>query len=144
MGTRQKDIKVPRWDERLGSTVQVEKRTIKIETYVDASFAVDKRRGRSVTGFVTYLNGGPILWKSRLQSTVADSPNAAEYIALYESSVASVGLYNMLEQCGVTLKGTCTIYEDNDGTRRLATNGMGQKKARHLDIKHHYVQELCR
>ncbi len=36
------------------------------------------------------------------------------------------------------------IYEDNDGSRRLAMNGMGQKKARHLETKHHYVQELCR
>ncbi len=36
-----------------------------------------------------------------------------------------------------------SIYEDNDGARRLAMAGMGQKKARHLMTKHHYVQELC-
>ncbi len=36
------------------------------------------------------------------------------------------------------------LLEDNDGARRLATAGMGQKKARHLQIKHHYVQELCK
>ncbi len=34
------------------------------------------------------------------------------------------------------------IYEDNDEARRLATNGMGKKKERHLDIKHYYVQNL--
>ncbi len=42
------------------------------------------------------------------------------------------------------LEDTCLIYEDNDGSRRLAMNGMGQKKARHLETKYHYVQELCR
>ncbi len=30
------------------------------------------------------------------------------------------------------------------GSRRLGTSGLGQKKARHLDIKLHYVQELCK
>ncbi len=115
----------------------------KIETYVDSSFAVDIRKGRSVTGFATYVNGGPVLWKSRLQPTVADSPNAAEYIALYESSKATMGLCNLLKESRIELEDTCYVYEDNDGARRLAMNGMGQKKARHLETKHHYVQELC-
>ncbi len=118
-------------------------KTPKLETFVDSSFAVDERRGRSVTGYITYLNGGPVMWKSHLQSTVADSPNAAEYIALYESAVASTGLSNLLSEIGVELEDTCCIFEDNDGSRRLAMSGMGQKKARHLQTKHHYVQELC-
>ncbi len=119
-------------------------RLLRIETYVDSAFAVDKRRERSVTGYIVYLNDGPILWKSHLQSTVADSPNTAEYIALYESAVASMGLHNLLQECKMKLEDTCLLYEDNDGSRRLAMNGMGQKKARHLQTKHHFVQELCR
>ncbi len=115
-----------------------------VETYVDSSFATDKNKGKSITGYITHINGGPILWKSHLQSTVADSPNASEYIALYESAVASVSLRNLLSEIGVTLNGTCLIHEDNDGSRRLAMSGLGQKKARHLSTKHHYVQELCR
>ncbi len=35
------------------------------------------------------------------------------------------------------------IHEDNDGARILAMSGMGQKRARHLSVKHHYVQDLC-
>ncbi len=55
-----------------------------------------------------------------------------------------MGLQNLLDENGVTLERTCYIHEDNDGSRRLAMSGMGQKKARHLQTKHHYVQELCR
>ncbi len=36
------------------------------------------------------------------------------------------------------------IYIDNDGAIKLVTAGMGQKRARHLPIKKHYVFELCR
>ncbi len=38
---------------------------------------------------------------------------------------------------------TPMIYEDNNGSRRLAMNGMGQKNVRHLNIKYHYIQSLC-
>ncbi len=111
---------------------------LRIDTYVDTSYATDARRGRSITGYAALMTGGPILWRSHLQSTVADSPNAAEYIGLYEAAVAATGMRNLLLEIGVEC---CTpvLHEDNDGARRLATDGMGQKKARHLMIKYHYV-----
>ncbi|MCP4125689.1 MAG: hypothetical protein GY753_01340 [Gammaproteobacteria bacterium] len=116
---------------------------LRLETYVDASYAVDPVRRRSVTGYVICLGGGPVLWRSHLQSTVADSPNAAEYIGMYEAVVATMGVKNLLAELGVDLP-TPVIYEDNDGVIRLAMSGMGQKKARHLDVKHHLVQDMCR
>ncbi len=111
----------------------------RMDSYADSSFAIDKRNGRSVTGFITYLNGGAVLWKSRLQPTVADSPNAAEYIALYEASQATMVMCNLVGEVGVKLENGCYVHEDNDGSRRLAMSGMGQKNARHLDNKYHYV-----
>ncbi len=77
-----------------------------------------------------------------MQSIVAESINTAEYIALYEAAVSVIGTHNLLMEMGME-KHTPIICEDNDGARRLAMNGMGQKKARHLDIKHHYVQSVC-
>ncbi|MCP4314863.1 MAG: hypothetical protein GY789_02175, partial [Hyphomicrobiales bacterium] len=115
----------------------------RLDAYVDSAFAVDQKRGRSITGYAVYLAGGPIHWRSHLQSTVADSPNAAEYVGLYEVAVAGAGIRNLLTEIGVKLD-PITVHEDNDGARRLATDGMGQKKARHLSIKYHFVQDLCR
>ncbi len=112
-------------------------------TYVDASYGVDPKRGRSVTGYITHLGTGPVYWRSHFQSTVVDSPNAASYIAMYEAAVSVMGTHNLVAQMGANLPAPLLI-EDNDGARRLATTGMGQKKARKLQIKHHYVQELFR
>ncbi len=100
----------------------------RMNTYVDSSFAVDKRRGRSVTGFIIYLNGGTVLWKSRLQPTVSDSPNATEYVALYEASQTAMGMCKMVGEVGVKLESGCYMHKDNDGSRRLAMSGMGQKR----------------
>ncbi len=113
-----------------------------LEIYVDTSYATDPTRRRSITGYVVRLGGGPITWRSHLQSTVTDSPNAAEYIGIYEAVVATMGIKNILLELGIG-PGRPKIYEDNDGARRLAMSGMGQKRERHLDVKHHLVQDLC-
>ncbi len=42
---------------------------------------------------------------------------------------ARVILHNLMKESGINLEDTCLIHEDNDGSRRLAMNGMGQKKA---------------
>ncbi len=128
----------------LGIKYKPNNKIMNIMTYVDSSFSVDRLKGRSNTGYITYLNGGPVIWKSRLQKTVADSPNTAEYIALHEAAVASVGLHNLVNELGIKIEDTCELFEDNDGSRRLAMSGMGQKKARHRQTKYHYVQELFR
>ncbi len=126
-----------------GLTYRSQEGPLSLRTYVDAAYGVDPRRGRSITGYVIHLGGGPISWRSHLQTTVADSPNAAEYIALYEAAVTTVGVWNLAIGLEIKVDYPPVLYEDNDGVRRLAKSGMGQKKARHLMMKLHYVQDLC-
>ncbi|MCP4317758.1 MAG: Ty1/Copia family ribonuclease HI [Hyphomicrobiales bacterium] len=130
-GTRDVGIKYTRMGGKLS-----------IDTYVDAGYGIDTKRGRSITGYVSHIAGGAVAWRSHLQPTVADSPNAAEYIGLHEAAVTSIGLFNLMKQMDCKVNPP-TLHEDNDGCRRLAVAGMGQKRARHLEVKYHYVQELC-
>ena len=46
--------------------------------YVDSNLAATK----STTGYIIYLNGNPIVWKSRRQGTTALSSMEAEFVAL--------------------------------------------------------------
>ncbi len=48
--------------------------------YADASFAVGILK-QSVSGYVIYLNGTPLLWGSLKQTIVVDSSCSAEYVA---------------------------------------------------------------
>ncbi len=130
-GTRDVGIKYCRTDEALN-----------INTYVDAGYGIGKKKGRSITGYVLHVAGGAVTWRSHLQPTVADSPNTAEYIGLHEAAVTSMGISHLMAEMGHEVTPP-TLHEDNDGCRRLAIAGMGQKRARHLEAKYHYVQELC-
>ncbi len=130
-GTRDTGIKYYRTGEALS-----------INTCVDAGYGIDKKKGRSITGYVLHIAGGAVTWRSHLQPTVADSPNTAEYIGLHEAAVASMGTSHLMTEMGHEVTPPI-LHEDNDGCRRLAIAGMGQRRARHLEAKYHYIQELC-
>ena len=48
--------------------------------YTDASFAVTDKL-QSISGWVVYLNGTPIMWGSLKQTVVVDSSCSAEHVA---------------------------------------------------------------
>jgi hypothetical protein len=52
----------------------------RVVAYSDAAFAVDELK-QSVSGWVVYLNGTPILFGSLRQTVVVDSSCSAEYVA---------------------------------------------------------------
>ena len=57
-----------------------------MEVYRDSDWAGEKETRQSVSGYIIYLLGVPILWKSRGQKTVSLSSTEAKYIAMSESA----------------------------------------------------------
>ncbi|KAG8473470.1 hypothetical protein CXB51_035763 [Gossypium anomalum] len=53
--------------------------------YVDANFARELNKRRSLTGYVFTIGGCAISWKATLQTTVALSTTEAEYMAIIEA-----------------------------------------------------------
>ena len=54
----------------------------KVEAFSDSDWAGCPDSRRSLSGYVLMMNGGPIQWKSKLQTIVSQSSTEAEYIAL--------------------------------------------------------------
>lgn len=54
--------------------------------YGDSDFAADEEQRKSTSGVVLVLNGAPIIWSIRKQTTVATSTTDAEYIAACEAA----------------------------------------------------------
>ena len=59
--------------------------------YVDASYAGDEDTRRSTTGYVFKICGGPVSWRSRMQTSVALSSMESEYMEV--SAAAQEALY---------------------------------------------------
>ena len=74
---------------------------LKIEGYSDSDWAGDKESRKSKSGFIFMLNGEPISWYSKRQSTVALSSTEAEYIALTLAAKEATRLRLLLKKLGV-------------------------------------------
>jgi hypothetical protein len=59
---------------------------IRIDGYADADWGSDLTQRKSTTGYIFMMNGGPISWTSKKQTTVALSTMEAEYMALSDAS----------------------------------------------------------
>ena len=57
-----------------------------LKIYSDSDWAGDKDNRKSITGFIIFLLGAPILWRSKAQGSVALSSTEAEFYALSEAA----------------------------------------------------------
>ena len=53
-------------------------------SFSDSDWAGDKDNRRSINGFIIFLCGVPIVWRSKQQKTVALSSSEAEFVAISE------------------------------------------------------------
>ena len=112
-----------------------------LEGFADASWASDVDSRRSTTGYVFFLNGSVVSWKSKRQPTVATSSTEAEYMALYSATQEAVWLRLLLSDIGCANGSATTIYEDNQGCIALAKNPVFHSRTKHIDIKFHFLRE---
>jgi hypothetical protein len=75
-----------------GITFVRQKGDVSVAEYVDANYAGDLDDSRSTTRYVFTLVGGPICWRSMIQSTVAMSTTEEEYMATAEAAMEALWL----------------------------------------------------
>jgi hypothetical protein len=109
---------------------------------VDSDWAGDKYTRISTTGHVFYIDTMPISWLSKSQKSVACSSCEAEYIALSSAAQEGVYLLHLLQEMDINVKTPIVIAQDNQGSIAMAENPVHHSKAKHIDIRYHFVREL--
>src|SRR5665213_104855 len=71
-----------------------------ITGYTDASFQTCTDDFRSQSGYVFFLNGGTVIWKSSKQLIVADSTMETEYIAASKAAKEAVWIKKFVTEVG--------------------------------------------
>jgi hypothetical protein len=107
--------------------------------YGDASFAVGEMK-QSVSGYVIYLNGTPLLWGSLKQTIVVDSSCSAEYVAASITCKQLLHAENMVGFLGFSCPKPYRLYTDSMACYHIATNPAKLGNVRHLQIRYHLVR----
>ncbi|XRB17937.1 retrovirus-related Pol polyprotein [Pseudoscourfieldia marina] len=91
---------------------------LKLIGYCDASWGDNHENRRSTSGYIFFLNGGPISWASYLQTTVALSTVESEVMALTEAIKEAIYIRRLLESLGAAQEGPTIIYTDSTELKR--------------------------
>ena len=87
------------------------------------------------------LNGGPVQWKSKVQSIVAQYSTEAEYIAVSVVCNEIVWIKRVLDFLGYS-QHTTSIHVDNRSAICLAESEKDDRRTRHIDVKYHLIKGL--
>lgn len=112
-----------------------------IEGFSDADWAGDLNDRKSTSGYVFMMSGAAISWNSKKQTCVALSTAEAEYIALSKASQESIWLRRLLADMGEKQPNATIINEDNQSAIAMTKNPQFHGRAKHIDMKYHYVRE---
>ena len=110
-------------------------------SYCDSDWAGDAETRISVTGFIIYLLGVPICWRSKGQKGVTLSSSEAEYVAISEAVKEIRFIYYLLESIGINIELPIVVRCDNVGAIFMAENSSSGVRTRHIDTRYHFVRE---
>lgn len=102
--------------------------------YSSLDFASDAELGRSVTGYIIYVRGVPISWRSIFQRSVTLSSPQAGWIALSEAVKVIMFVLQLLEAVNIKVHLSVIVQVDNVGARSWQKNITTSSGVKHVDI----------
>ncbi|KAG1665162.1 hypothetical protein FOA52_005543 [Chlamydomonas sp. UWO 241] len=108
--------------------------------FCDSDYAGDPDTRRSTSGIVFILNGGAVIWCSRVQPTVAASTLEAEYMSASLSAKDALWCRKILPELGLSCN-MVNINCDNQGALKLISNPIASQRSKHIDVIHHFVRD---
>ena len=120
----------------------VENKELNLKAFADASYASDVNSRKSITGILIRAFGGMVAWSSKRQGTVALSTTEAEYMGLASVTQEVIWQRQLFKDLGFLDEMEPTIIaQDNQGTICLASDPTNHTRAKHIDVRHHFLRE---
>ena len=112
-----------------------------IRAYVDADFVGYSLTRRSRTGFITMLNGAPIYWFTKKQSSCETSSFGSEFIAMKQCCKYLKSLRLKLRMMGIPVINPCFFYGDNQSVLWNTSVPDSVLRNKTSSVAYNYVRE---
>ena len=107
----------------------------------DSDFASAKETRISIFGYVIYLCGIPIAWRSKGMKSVVLSTTEAEYMALSGVVKELKFIVQLLQTINITVELPITVHVNNVGAIWLSNDRDTGDRTTHIDIRTAFVKE---
>jgi hypothetical protein len=106
----------------------------------DSEYAKDPITRKSVMGgYITYLNGAPVVTKCKSENIVALSVTEAELIAAVECAQEMISHMGLLNELGLQVNLPMILRMDNQGSIDLITNWNCGGWTQHIDVRLYFL-----
>jgi hypothetical protein len=112
-----------------------------LDGFADSNWGNSESR-RSTTGLLARYNKSIVLWRSRMQNSIALSTAEAEYYSASEIAVEIIYLRNLIRNMGLPQENDTPVYEDNTACIESGNHIIGgRERAKHIDNRKHFAHE---
>ncbi|GJZ49753.1 retrovirus-related pol polyprotein from transposon TNT 1-94 [Tanacetum coccineum] len=111
-----------------------------LTAYADADHAGCQDTRRSTSGSAQLLGDKLVSWSSKKQTSTSISSTEAEYIAMSGCYAQILWMRSQLSDYGFAYNHV-PLYCDNKSAIALCCNNVQHSRAKHIDIRHHFIRE---
>jgi hypothetical protein len=111
--------------------------------FVDADHAGDLLTRHSRTGFLVFLNGAPIYWRSKKQTSCETSTFGSEFVAMKQATEYIHSLRYKISIMGISVDEPDFVFGDNQSVLANTTAPGSTLKKKSNTIAYHFVREGC-
>ncbi|GKA82040.1 retrovirus-related pol polyprotein from transposon TNT 1-94 [Tanacetum coccineum] len=111
-----------------------------LTAYADADHAGCQDTRRSTLGSTQFLGDRLVIWSLKKQKSTAISSTEAEYIALSGCYSQIIWMRSQLTDYGFKFN-MIPLYCDNKSAIALCCNNVQHSRAKHIDIRYHFIKE---
>ena len=109
--------------------------------YTDSDFAGSKLDRKSTSGYLAFVGGNLVSWKSKKQNVVSLSSAEAEYRAMHHAITELSWLKILLKEIGFGPKGSMVLFCDNMAAIKIANNPVQHDRTKHVEIDRNYIKD---
>lgn len=125
----------------LGLSFSGNNHPISLTAYSDVDFAMDLDDRKSRSGYILFVNHGPVFWASRKQASCASSTTEAEYLAASSTTKEIIWHRRLLTSLGKAPTSPTPLFTDNQSALRLIKNPEFHRRTKHIDVQYHVIRE---
>ncbi|GJT11625.1 putative ribonuclease H-like domain-containing protein [Tanacetum coccineum] len=114
--------------------------TFDLEAFSDSDYAGANLDRKSTIGGCQFLGRRLISWQCKKQTIMATSTTEVEYVATSNCCGKVLWIQNQMFDYGFNFMNT-KIHIDNESTICIVKNPVFHSKTKHIEIRHHFIQD---
>lgn len=115
-----------------------------LQAFSDSDYASCTTTRKSISGVMIKYAGAPILWRSKLQTSVAESTAEAELVAANLASRDALWARQLLKDLASPPDGPTPISVDNSAAIAMIKNDQSHSRIKHIDVRMLAIRERVR